>query len=69
MSHLLSYEIHSATRKVSQKIIHHVDCIVEFIKIVSRSLRFPNALCSIALIWIDVHADVSLIVCFLVGVL
>lgn len=50
MSHLANNKIHSETSEVFQKIIHHMVCITEFMKIVSEGLRFQNGPSSIALI-------------------
>lgn len=55
MSHLLSHEVHSETRKVFQKILYHVVCFTEFIKILSEGLRLQNDLGSISLICICVY--------------
>lgn len=59
MSHLANNKIHSETSKVFQKIIHHMVCITEFMKIVSEGLRFQNGPSSIALIWIHLYANLS----------
>lgn len=69
MSHLANNKIHSETSKVFQKIIHHMVCITEFMKIVSEGLRFQNGPGSVALIWIHLYANTSLIICFLVCIL
>lgn len=56
MSHLLSHEVHSETRKVFQKIFYHVVCFIEFIKILSEGLGLQNGLSFLALICICVYA-------------
>lgn len=66
MSHLANNKIHNETSKVFQKMIHHMVCITEFMKIVSEGLRFQNGPSSVALIWIHLYANVYLIICLLV---